>query len=149
MPKEKKGSTSKVKLSGFSYTPRRIRSVSNPGQLQNDSIRASNFDTIHKDNKIVFSLHTGKRWIRFLSNPLALTYLMQEKAGNTLEVIDAKARVEGHEKFPYMINPGTLGSVFFEKYRLFLNNNEIRIDDNTRNDQVCCNNNKPLTAYRQ
>ena len=141
MPKEKKTGTSKVKLSGFNYTPRRIRSVSNPGQLQNDRIRASNFDTIHKDNKIVFSLHTGRRWIRFLSNPLALTYLMQEKtAENTLEVIDGEAKVEGHDKFPYMINPGILGSAFFEKYRLFLNDNEIRIDNNTRNDQVCCNN---------
>lgn len=147
MPKRSAKSSSsstkvkKSKLAGLDYTDRKIRSLSHQGELQTDIIKASNLSTIHEDHKIVFNIHTGPRWIKFLKKPLLLTYLMfaVDDEGNE-KYITAREKLSADKNseytYPYMVNPCLLGSNFFDDYRLFINNCEIPINANMRRDQA-------------
>ena len=138
--------TKKSKVAGFNFYERPNKKLKNTGDIQNNVIRPSNFHTMKEDNKVIFQLYTGSKWLRFLPNPLFIRYLFWEnlpdKDGSgaklTKTYANAASKYKGTEAlaFPYRMDPSIAGSILFEDYKVFINRNLMDLGRHVRRDQV-------------
>lgn len=144
MPKQSK--KKKLKLSGLDYTQDPNSKISSSGQVENNILRPCNKTTFVEEGKVLFQINTGRKWVRFLPNPLVIKYLAWEKIVKTTGEDAEKVYCNDSTNFggisgmpafsPYFINPAILGSAFFEDYKLYINRNLINLGKYQNRDQV-------------